>query len=149
MKKIAILITLCISAQGYTPIYVPQNGLRWWWPFTGDSNDLSTTHNDGEVYIAFLDIDRFGFANSSYSIDGFDSYIKMLYPGLAGNRPAQYHFVLKQKAQSLIVPFDYGDANGLGGSFQIIFNSPCPGTGINVSNDVVTRGDAKSRKRKI
>ena len=53
------------------------NGLVGYWPFNGNTNDKSGNGNNGTNYGATLTADRFGNANSAYSFDGIDDYIKV------------------------------------------------------------------------
>jgi hypothetical protein len=70
------LTTQMIIAQ--VPSYVPTNGLVGYWPFNGNANDISGYLNNGIVNGAALTTDRFGNANSAYSFNGTNNYIKVL-----------------------------------------------------------------------
>jgi hypothetical protein len=80
MKKKKLLMTAMLTL-GFTaatmaqnvPSYVPTNGLVGWWPFTGNSNDLSVNTNNGTVTGATLTADRFGNPNNAYSFNGTSS----------------------------------------------------------------------------
>lgn len=78
-KKAAILVlvfsTQFIMAQ--VPSYVPTNGLKAYYPFSGNANDASGNANNGTVNGATLTTDRFGSANSAYSFDGISNYINI------------------------------------------------------------------------
>jgi hypothetical protein len=78
-KKAAILVLACstqfIMAQ--VPSYVPTNGLKAYYPFSGNANDASGNANNGTVNGATLTTDRFGSANSAYSFDGISNYINI------------------------------------------------------------------------
>ena len=54
------------------------NGLVGYWPFCGNANDLSGNGNNGTVNGATLTTDRFGNANSAYSFDGVNDYIRII-----------------------------------------------------------------------
>ena len=56
---------------------IPISGLVAHYPFNGNANDESTNSNDGTVNGATLTEDRFGNANSAYSFDGVDDYIRI------------------------------------------------------------------------
>ena len=80
MKKIFTLITaifglLTTTTIAQVPNYVPTNGLLAWYPFTGNSNDVSGNANNGTNNGATLTTDRFGNANSAYSFNGTSNYI--------------------------------------------------------------------------
>ena len=86
--------------------------------------------------------DRFGNPNSAYLFNGTTNYIQMLNGGITGNSPRTISFWAKSSHTGNMVPFDYGDANGNGGTFQIQFNNGCSGIGLDVSNGVITRGNS-------
>jgi hypothetical protein len=54
-------------------------GLAAYYPFNGNANDASGTGNNGVVTGATLTADRFGNANSAYSFDGNNDYIRTAY----------------------------------------------------------------------
>jgi len=61
---------ICVQAQDpFT------NGLVAYYPFNGNANDPSGHANNGTVNGAVLATDRFGNANSAYSLDGVSSLI--------------------------------------------------------------------------
>ena len=71
MKKvlllIAILATSVLDAQTL-PNYIPSNGLIGWWPFSGNSLDVSGNGNNGITTTAALTSDRDGNTNSAYQL---------------------------------------------------------------------------------
>jgi hypothetical protein len=78
MKKLLLLLSVCIAAQSYAqnvPAYVPTNGLVAWWPFTGNAIDSSGNGINGIVNGATLTTDRFGNANKAYSFNGSSNSI--------------------------------------------------------------------------
>ena len=78
--KIFTAFFLFLSTMSFaqtTPSYLPKNGLVGWWPFNGNANDESGNNNHGTVTGATLTIDRNGKANSAYSFDGIDDFIKV------------------------------------------------------------------------
>ena len=52
-------------------------GLVGAWEFTGDASDVSGNGNDGVVHGATLTTDRFGNADSAYSFDAVDDFIRV------------------------------------------------------------------------
>ena len=75
MKKV-ILITLFIHFVIINCIsQIPTNGLVGYWPFNGNSNDVSPNGNNGGVFGAVSITDRLGNANSAYGFDGINDYI--------------------------------------------------------------------------
>jgi len=80
---IVILFVLTVFASdGLADL---QTGLIAYYPFNGNANDKSSNGHDGRVDGATLTIDRFGSADSAYSLDGINDYIE------AGN-PADFGF---------------------------------------------------------
>ncbi len=79
MKKLFLLASLALSLNtiAQVPSYVPTNGLKGWWPFTGNANDESGNGNNGTVNGATLTSDRFGNVNSAYSFDGTNDFINV------------------------------------------------------------------------
>ena len=79
MKKLLLLITICISSVsfGQIPSYVPANGLVGWWGFNGNASDESGNGNNGTVNGATLTTDRFGNASSAYDFDGVNDLISL------------------------------------------------------------------------
>jgi len=79
MKKINVLILLFVLLVGKgiaqnIPSYVPTNGLKAWYPFTGNANDSSGSSLHGNVVGATLAKDRFGKSNCAYNF-GDNQYI--------------------------------------------------------------------------
>jgi len=68
------LALLCSGAQANADI---SSGLAASFPFNGNANDASGNGNNGVVYGATLIADRFGNANSAYSFDGTDDYVRI------------------------------------------------------------------------
>jgi hypothetical protein len=56
---------------------ITRDGLVAEWLFNGDANDTSGNGNNGTVYGASLDQDRFGNYNSSYRFNGIDNSIRV------------------------------------------------------------------------
>lgn len=140
MRKIFTIAIIALSVNAFAQI--PTSGLVGWWPFTGNANDISGNGNDGTVNGATLTTDRFGNPNSAYQFNGTTNYIQMLNGGITGNLPRTISFWAKSSHTGEMVPFDYGDANGNGGTFQIQFNNGCSGIGLDASNGVITRGNS-------
>ena len=61
---LTLLTTQVATAQ--VPSYVPTNGLIGYWPFIGNTNDVSGNNLNGTVTGATLTADRNGNANSAY-----------------------------------------------------------------------------------
>jgi hypothetical protein len=68
MKKIFLLFALAFSLNASAQI--PYNGLKGYFPFTGNANDASTTGNNATVNSATLTTDRNGNSNSAYYFNG-------------------------------------------------------------------------------
>lgn len=65
------LISIAVKEQ------IPTDKLVAYYPFDGNAKDMSGNGNDGTVSGATLTTDRFGNANSAYSFDGVNDYIKV------------------------------------------------------------------------
>lgn len=99
-KKAALLILLC-SAQfimAQIPSYVPTNGLVGYYPFNGNSNDLSTnannlTNNNNVTY----GLDRFSQSSSAAVFNGINQTLSRVNPNLfSGNSDRTISFWLNQ-----------------------------------------------------
>jgi hypothetical protein len=78
----AALMLFAIQVFSQIPFYVPTNGLRAWYPFNGNANDMSGNNIDGVVTNALLSADRYGVPNSSYYFNGTNAYITLPIEGL-------------------------------------------------------------------
>ncbi|MFM7179517.1 MAG: hypothetical protein ACKOX5_08430, partial [Bacteroidota bacterium] len=72
---IAIFLGMIAITAAQVPSYVPTNGLVGWYPFAGNSNDLSGNGNHSVVNAALLTTDRFGMANAAYIFNGSTAYL--------------------------------------------------------------------------
>ena len=84
MKKLLYTIVAIIGFANLTmaqvPSYVPSDGLKGWWGFNGNANDLSGNGNNGTIYGATLTSDRFGTINKAYSFNSTNqNYININY----------------------------------------------------------------------
>jgi uncharacterized repeat protein (TIGR01451 family) len=73
MKKLLFFLSLCLSFLGFSqvPSYVPTAGLVAFYPFSGNTTDVSGNGNNGTIIGAITpSLDRFGNTNSSYSFTG-------------------------------------------------------------------------------
>jgi hypothetical protein len=71
-------VTLSASGSSLACPTLPsnlQNGLVGYWPFCGNANDASGNGNNGTVNGATLTTDRFGNANSAFSLSGTSNSI--------------------------------------------------------------------------
>lgn len=73
-----------------------------YYPFNGDAKDESGNGYDGAVNGATLTADRFGNADSSYSIDGLDDYIDIsaLAPAISGRGTGTISFWFKTNSSN-------------------------------------------------
>jgi len=71
MKYILSLFTVFVLmvATAQVPSYVPTDSLIGYWPFNGNANDESGNGNNGTVFGATLDTNRYGDTSSAYSFD--------------------------------------------------------------------------------
>jgi hypothetical protein len=61
---ICSLLTTTALAQAL-PSYVPTNGLVGWWPLDNSAIDASSNGDDGVLYRAVPEIDRYGISNTA------------------------------------------------------------------------------------
>lgn len=104
------------------PSYVPSNGLVGYWGFNGNANDQSGNGNNGTVNGATLTTDRFGNANSAYSFDGVNDYIRCLNVGAIGNSSRSVSFWLKSNSNFPGSIISYGNNDVSSQDFRIIQN---------------------------
>ncbi|MGJ8660975.1 MAG: LamG-like jellyroll fold domain-containing protein [Bacteroidota bacterium] len=74
MKQTLLILFTLLSGLTFAqiPSYVPQNGLRGFYPFSGNANDASTYGSHLTNSGAVLTTDRHGYANSAYSFNGIN-----------------------------------------------------------------------------
>lgn len=65
-----LILFFVTNVWAQVPSYVPQSGLRCYYPFSGNSNDASAAASHLVNNGAVLTTDRFGNSNSAYSFDG-------------------------------------------------------------------------------
>ena len=75
LKTFIALFFLVNTAFAQVPGNVPTNGLKAWWSFTGNGNDLSLNGNDLTNNGATLTSDRNNNANSAYAFSGTNQYL--------------------------------------------------------------------------
>jgi hypothetical protein len=82
MKKtlLTVAITCAFSVFAQIPNYVPTNGLLAFWPFTGNTNDVTANANHLTNNGATLVADRNGVANAAYSFNGTGNYLEKTTP---------------------------------------------------------------------
>ncbi len=75
MNRILIILLL-ISNAAIAQVNLTL-GLRAYYPFTGNANDISGNNNNPSFNNATLTADRFGNTNSAYQFNGIDNYIRI------------------------------------------------------------------------
>jgi hypothetical protein len=121
MKKKLLLIgfALSLTMNAQVPSYVPTNGLVGYYPFSGNTNDLSGNGYNGANNGATLTTDRFGNPNSAYSFNGTTNYITLGSSFTSGSSPKSFSvwFYLNSASYSFILsggdPLTNGEAFGL------------------------------------
>jgi len=63
------------SSPTLTPVALTIPGIVLYYPFSGNAQDMSPNHNNGQVHGATLATDRFGISNNAYYFNGVDNYI--------------------------------------------------------------------------
>ena len=69
-----LIVGLGLAVNGYSQSFLT-NGLVAYYPFNGNANDASGHGNNGTVYGATLNTDRFGSPASAYHFNGTNAYI--------------------------------------------------------------------------
>ena len=77
-------LVIDVNLDDGSPSTVPVDGLIAYYPFTGNTEDVSGNSHDGVENGVTLVEDRFGNANSAYHFDGVNDYIRVSIP-LSGN----------------------------------------------------------------
>ena len=118
-----------VAQEIVIPSNIPTNGLVGYWPFNGNANDESGKGNHGTVNGATLTSDRNGKANSAYSFDGVDNFIRCINSGPTGNPTITASFWMKTNQSTYGHIIGYGN-NGINGSdFRILIApSTCKNT---------------------
>ena len=139
MTAIAIfgLATITIAQ---VPSYVPTNGLKGWWPFSGNANDASVNMNNGTVNGTTLTTDRFGNSNSAYSFNGSTNYINIANSAIAafGLQSFSTSVWFKSTSGGTFVRYDNcvtGSGWGVGNSSMDLFGLEFPAS--RVPNNVI------------
>ena len=76
MKKIVLVILLLTSRSLFAQVNL-NLGLRAYYPFSGNANDVSGNNNNPAFNNATLTADRFGNTNSAYHFNGTSSYMRI------------------------------------------------------------------------
>lgn len=102
-----------MSAIAQLPSYVPTLGLRAYYSFNGNANDLSGLNNHGTVSGANLTLDRFGNAANAYNFNGSSDYITSSFAPLT-NAPFTISVWVKCSQISSLNPIiSLGDGGGV------------------------------------
>ena len=146
MKKKNLLMTaiaifgLATITIAQVPSYVPTNGLKGWWPFSGNANDASVNMNNGTVNGTTLTTDRFGNSNSAYSFNGSTNYINIANSAIAafGLQSFSTSVWFKSTSGGTFVRYDNcvtGSGWGVGNSSMDLFGLEFPAS--RVPNNVI------------
>jgi len=92
MKNLFIRFVIFLGSAIIGLAQVPTNGLVAYYPFSGNANDSTGNGNNGVVYGGTLSTDRFGIANSAYSFDGINDYIKVSNASNINNNDFTYNW---------------------------------------------------------
>lgn len=74
---LSLLVFFSLPILSQIPSYVNQTGLKGWWPFTGNANNIVNNSSDGTVNGAVLSEDRYGGQSSSYYFNGINNWIEI------------------------------------------------------------------------
>ena len=132
------LTALCsIDAISQIPEYLPRNGLVGWWPLNGNATDESGNGNDGVVYGAKSQKNRFDQPASSLELNGKSDYIVMKKNGPLGSdsRTVSVWVKTNDVSTSIIVSWGYGSE---GSDFNLWSNYSCNGITLDINHSAKT-----------
>ncbi len=144
MKKLFSLMFMSITLMGYSqlPSYVPTNGLKGFWPFCGNANDVSGNNNNGTVNGAILTTDRFNIPANSYQFNGTSDFISTTMTGVLGNNPRAVSFWARTtNSNSTMCGVSWGDEQSnpnYGVRWECAFNYANTGVTIIGSDCAIT-----------
>ncbi|MBL7703559.1 MAG: gliding motility-associated C-terminal domain-containing protein [Ferruginibacter sp.] len=141
MKK--ILLPIILFTVNFCFGQVNLNlGLKAYYPFSGNANDVSGNNNNPVFNNATLTADRFGNPNSAYHFDGASQYMKILNSATL-NTTNKLSLVAWVKVQGFYAGTCHGnsiiakgDADGLTGNYVLRFDDNAFTNGNNCSQAV-------------
>lgn len=120
---LSIVLSIGFNYFGQLPNYVPSNGLIGWYPFTGNTNDLSVNAYNGVNNGASLTTDRTNTINQAYQFNG--------------NENIDIPFIFNYNERSISVWFSIDEYNG---QLQEIIANDNPALTFG-SSDISVRSD--------
>ena len=139
-KKLLIGFVTCMGIIAIGFAQIPTNGLISYYPFSGNANDSTGNGNNGVVYGATLSTDRFGHANSAYTFDGINDYIKVSNSSNINNNSYSYNWWITgnsfpaNEASNLLEIGSQGFAGGHYGQLVSINNNYNSTTGWRITS---------------
>lgn len=128
MKEKTLLIILLLWGsliKAQIPSDLPKSGLQAFWPFSGNTHDISGNKHHAKAYGVSLAKDRFGNENNAYYFDGISDFITTNYKGVVGNHARAISLwanVSRFKAgQTLVTWGDNDQFPNSGGRFDCCF----------------------------
>ena len=115
MKPTILILTVvnflfCDLTYSQIPSYTPSNGLIGWWPFSGNTNDLSGNGNNGTLNGPTITTDRFGQSNNAYSFDGLNDFISL--PNILPVQIGTISFWFQTNSNNAQILVYHANANG-------------------------------------
>lgn len=94
MKHLLLLtsVFLSLGLWSQVPSYVPQYGLLSYFPFNGNTNDVSANAANLTNNNAVLTADRFGTANAAYSFNGINQNLINSTPNFTFNPTSSFTY---------------------------------------------------------
>ncbi len=92
--KLLLIVTLLFTSVSVsqTDYGIPQTGIKGFWPFSGNTNDVSGNNLHGKPFGVKPARDRFGNNNGAYYFNGVSNIIYTPYEGILGNHPRAISF---------------------------------------------------------
>jgi hypothetical protein len=89
---LSLITLICSTSFAQVPNYVPQSGLRCYYPFTGNANDASAAASHLTNSGAVLTTDRFGATASAYSFNGTSQSMSTTTPNFTLSATGSFTF---------------------------------------------------------
>ncbi len=124
MKKQLLFAMTALTINAYAQI--PTAGLVGHYLFTGNTNDISGSGNNGTNNGATLTTDRFGNSNSAYSFNGTSAFISIPNVAQAGNSARSVFCWVKFSSTNPNCVISTGNTSANGNSFNLVVNYTDP-----------------------
>lgn len=136
-----LVLSFLLLTKSYAqniPDYVPTAGLVSWYPFDGNTNDITPNANHAILYGPTLTQDKHGNPNSAYNFDGQSDYMEVLHSPSLNLTSISIAFWARSTDDGTQYLFDKKGGNlsavNNGGFMYGVSAVPASGTSWSVSN---------------